>query len=56
MNLKNMNKEKMFEIAVAKEYGQELVDRIKLLPDETQLNSMVTKIENKTQIPAILGF
>ena len=56
MNLKNMNKEKMFEIVIAKEYGQELIDKIKLLPDETYLNSMVTKMENKIQIPAILGF
>jgi len=35
MNLKNMNKEKMFEIEIAKVYGQELVDKIKTLPDET---------------------
>jgi hypothetical protein len=33
-----MNKEKKFEIEIAKEYGQELVDKIKLLPDETNLN------------------
>lgn len=35
MNLKKMNKEKMFEIEIAKMYGQELVDKIKTLPDET---------------------
>lgn len=34
-NMKKLNKEKMFEIEIAKEYGQELVDKIKLLPDET---------------------
>lgn len=34
-----MNTEKKFEIAIAKEYGQELVDKINLLPDETHLNS-----------------
>jgi hypothetical protein len=30
-----MNKEKRFEIEIAKEFGQELVDKIKELPDET---------------------
>ncbi len=30
-----MNKEKTFEIEIAKEFGQELVDKIKKLPDET---------------------
>jgi len=30
-----MNKEKIFEIEIAKLYGQELVDKIKMLPDET---------------------
>ena len=35
MNLKNMNKEKIFEIEIAKLYGQEFVDKIKMLPDET---------------------
>ncbi len=35
MVLKKMNKEKMFEIEIAKVYGQELVDKIKRLPDET---------------------
>jgi hypothetical protein len=38
---KNINKEKMFEIVMAKEFGQEFVDKIKLLPDETDFNSMV---------------
>lgn len=33
MNTKNV-KEKMFEIEIAKEFGQELVDKIKGLPDE----------------------
>jgi len=33
-----MNKDKKFEIEIAKEYGQEIVDKIKLLPDETYLN------------------
>jgi hypothetical protein len=33
--MKNVNKEKMFEIEIAKMYGQELVDKIKMLPDET---------------------
>ncbi len=33
-----MNKEKMFEIEIAKAFGQELVDKIKKLPDETDLN------------------
>jgi hypothetical protein len=39
----NMNKEKRFEIEIAKEFGQDLVDKIKKLPDETHLyeqNSM----------------
>ena len=35
MNVKNVNKEKIFEIEIAKMYGQELVDKIKTLPDET---------------------
>jgi hypothetical protein len=35
MDLKNVNKEKMFEIEMAKVYGQEFVDKIKTLPDET---------------------
>jgi len=35
MNFKNVNKEKMFEIEMAKLYGQEFVDKIKKLPDET---------------------
>ena len=35
MNLKKMNKEKMFETEIAKLYGQELVDKIKMLPEET---------------------
>ncbi len=30
-----MNKEKMFEIEMAKTFGQEFVDKIKALPDET---------------------
>ncbi len=30
-----MNKEKTFEMEIAKEFGQELVDKIKKLPDET---------------------
>ncbi len=29
-----MNIEKRFEIEIAKEFGQELVDKIKKLPDE----------------------
>ncbi len=33
--MEKMNKEKIFEIEIAKEYGQELVDKIKRLPDET---------------------
>ncbi|VVB92313.1 Uncharacterised protein [uncultured archaeon] len=32
-----MNKEKMFEIEMAKEFGQEFVDKIKALPDETHV-------------------
>ncbi len=32
-----MNKEKTFEIEIAKAFGQELVDKIKKLPDETDL-------------------
>ena len=35
MDLKNMDKEKMFEIEIAKVYGQELVDKIRTLPQET---------------------
>ncbi len=35
MNSKIMGKEKIFEIEIAREYGQELVDKIKELPDET---------------------
>ena len=35
MNMKNVNKEKIFEIEIAKLYGQQLVDKIKTLPDET---------------------
>lgn len=59
MNLENMTKEKMYEIAMAKEFGQEFVDKIKLLPDKTHLNIMVTRMENRTlniQIHAIQGF
>ncbi len=29
-----MNEEKMFEIEIAKKFGQKLVDEIKKLPDE----------------------
>jgi hypothetical protein len=54
---KNMNKEKMYEIAIAKEFGQEFVDKIKLLPDETDLNSMVPIViqspENLTLIATV---
>ncbi len=32
-----MNKEKIFEIEMAKEFGQEFVDKIKSLPDENQV-------------------
>ena len=35
--VKKMNKEKMFEIEMAKEFGQEFVYKIKVLPDETHL-------------------
>ncbi len=30
-----MNKEKMFEIEIAKAFGQELVDKLKRIPEET---------------------
>ncbi|VVB85564.1 Uncharacterised protein [uncultured archaeon] len=33
-----MKKERIFEIEIAKEFGQELVDKIKKLPDETDLH------------------
>lgn len=36
-DMKKINKEKIFEIEIAKEYGQELVDKIKALPDETHI-------------------
>ncbi len=32
-----MNKEKMFKIEIAKEFGQELVNKIKKLPDGNDL-------------------
>ncbi|VVB97164.1 Uncharacterised protein [uncultured archaeon] len=38
-----MNKEKMFEIEIAKEFSQELVDKIKKLPDETNLSGQKGK-------------
>ncbi len=44
-----MNKEKKFEIEIAKEYGQEIVDKIKLLPDETDLNSDGRKDEKQNR-------
>ncbi len=33
--VKNVNKEKLYEIEIAKAFGQKLVDKIKKLPDET---------------------
>jgi hypothetical protein len=49
--------EKMYEIAMAKEFGQEFVDKVKLLPDETDLNSMDTVViqspENITLIATV---
>jgi hypothetical protein len=42
MNLKKMNKDKMFEIEIAKVFGQELVDKIKTLPDETSQDDILT--------------
>ena len=35
------NKEKMFEIEMAKVYGQEFVDKIKMLPDETTHDDII---------------
>lgn len=47
MNLRNLNKEKMFEIEIAKMYGQELVDKIKKLPDEINDRSCIAqKVKN----------
>jgi hypothetical protein len=42
MDLKNVDKEKMFEIEIAKVYGQELVDKIKTLPNETTNDVLLT--------------
>ncbi len=35
MSIKKTNTEKIFEIEIARVYGQELVDKINELPDET---------------------
>ncbi len=37
MEGEKVNKEKMLEMEIAKEFGQELVDKIKKLQDETDI-------------------